>query len=194
MNRSYSKIRHIQEANLKLEKRLMNEQLLGTAGLALASDPLEVGSSSEMGLDMAEKLGHTHFGKEEEIPEPKCLEFVPNRDQAWTLIQNALKSSQGSVNLSNPDIVGVHNAIATGDIAKIKQVIPQMWRKLKNEKDFSSFVKSYNAKGFDLFKDLDKFNVAWNLLIPLVSNEIIRAFHVTQCKKWEKRDLPPNYV
>ena len=29
MNRSYSKIRHIQEANQRLEKRVMSEQFLG---------------------------------------------------------------------------------------------------------------------------------------------------------------------
>jgi hypothetical protein len=29
MNRSYSKIRHIQEANLMLERRLLNEQVTG---------------------------------------------------------------------------------------------------------------------------------------------------------------------
>ena len=30
MNRSYSKIRHIQESNQRLEKRLLNEQTTGT--------------------------------------------------------------------------------------------------------------------------------------------------------------------
>ena len=30
MNKSYSKIRHIQEANQRLEKRLLNEQTTGT--------------------------------------------------------------------------------------------------------------------------------------------------------------------
>ena len=32
MNKSFSKIRHIEEANQRLEKRLLGEQLLGTLG------------------------------------------------------------------------------------------------------------------------------------------------------------------
>ena len=178
MNRSYSKIRHIQEANQKLEKRLINEQGFLTFANA----------GTEILMDMGRDIGshpHVHGDHGGETAKFLCAEYYPNRDQAWKLIQAALKSPKGSANPSNPDVTNVHNAIATGDVNKIKQIIPKMFYKLKNVELLSSFVKSYNAKGFDLFKELDKFPISWDIIIPMMQNDLKEKLSVVACKKWK---------
>ena len=39
MNRSYSKIRHMQESNIRLEKRLLNEQVTGSTQTTTGATP-----------------------------------------------------------------------------------------------------------------------------------------------------------
>ena len=177
MNRSYSKIRHIQEANQKLEKRLMNEQGI-----------LTFANAGEMLMDIGKDIGsHPHVhGDHGDNKTAKflCAEYYSNRDQAWKLIQSALKTPKGSANPSNPDVTNVHNAIATGDVNKIKQIIPKMFYKLKNVELLSSFVKSYNAKGFDLFKELDKFPISWDIIIPMIQSDLKDQLSVVACKKY----------
>jgi hypothetical protein len=174
MNRSYSKIRHIQEANQKLEKRLMNEQafpMFANAGEVIGDLGKDIGSHPHI------EAGHS------KVPQFLCAEYYPNRDQAFRLIQGALKSPKGSANPSNPDVINVHNAVALGDVNKIKQLISQMFFKLKNVESLSSFIKSYNAKGFDLFKELDKFPMSWDIIIPMIQDDLKEKLGVAACKK-----------
>ena len=180
MNKSYSKIRHIQEANQQLEKRLVSEQLLGASG-AMAALRGTTAFADEM-IDI-----NPEKGAEAARQEPrKCLEYYPARDQVWNLIQKAQKSPAGSANPSNPEVATVRNAIASGNLI---QKIPAVFFKLGNTKDFSSFVKSYNLKG-NLFSELDKFgNILWPSLTTLIQPDLLEDLGVPYCKKWSAPEV-----
>jgi hypothetical protein len=181
MNRSYTKIRHIQEANQQLEKRLISEQpLLGTTG--------------EILMDMSKDIGsHPHWESEDDM----CEEKIPDRDYGWKLIQWALNSNVGSnaAGTYYGDVDSVHNDATTTSAGN---VIVDTIKKLKTPNAFASFVKSYyNRPGYkngklDLFKELDAKD-AWNPLFGWddVVNAINPSIKSTSGVVWCKRAKSP---
>ena len=189
MNRSYSKIRHIQEVNQRLEKRLINEQPIFS-------------SAAEMFMDLGKDIGsHPHVHSHGHA---ECDEKFPDRDYAFNLIKWALSSNVGT-NTSGTyygDVDQVHNDVISTSTGS---VIIDTIKKLTSPESFASFVKSYyNRPGYktngklDLFKDLDskdKMNpmFGWDDVVKAISSEVKKASGVNWCKKVKQNDIRDLY-
>jgi hypothetical protein len=189
MNRSFSKIRHIQEVNQRLEKRLISEQPIFS-------------SAAEMFMDLGKDIGshpHVHGHGHAE-----CDEKFPDRDYAFNLIKWALSSNVGT-NSSGTyygDVDQVHNDVISTSTGS---VIIDTIKKLTSPESFVSFVKSYyNRPGYktngklDLFKDLDskdKMNpmFGWDDVVKTISGEVKKASGVNWCKKVKRNDIRDLY-
>ena len=189
MNRSYSKIRHIQEVNQRLEKRLISEQPIFS-------------STAEIFMDLGKDIGshpHVHGHAHAE-----CDEKFPDRDYAFNLIKWALSSNVGT-NSSGTyygDVDQVHNDVISTSTGS---VIIDTIKKLTSPDSFASFVKSYhNRPGYktngklDLFKDLDskdKMNpmFGWDDVVKAISGEVKKASGVNWCKKVKQNDIRDLY-
>ena len=173
MNRSYSKIRHIQEANQKLERRLVNEQM-----------PV-FGSAAEIVGDLGKDIGsHPHVGHQE--VESHCVEQVPDRDLVLAYINWALKSNLSGPNTTTRNIDLIRNDVTSTSLGNTivnvlkAQTAPAM---------FVALVKGYKGRGFDLFKDLDnkdRGNAFFGMgdVVGAINQSVKDASGVQWCKKF----------
>jgi hypothetical protein len=173
MNRSYSKIRHIQEVNQKLEKKLMNEQM-----------PMFANAGEIVG-DLAKDIGsHPHVGHSE--IESHCVEQVPDRDLVWAYINWALKSNISGPNTTTQNIDMVHNDVNSTSMGND---IVRVFKGQNNPGSFVAFVKGYYGRKFDLFKDLDnkdRGNAFFGMgdVVKAIHQSVKDASKVQWCKKY----------
>lgn len=176
MNRSYSKIRHIQEVNQKLEKKLMNEQM-----------PMFANAGEIVG-DLAKDIGsHPHVGDEPEIAR-HCEEQVPDRDLVWAYINWALKSNISGPNTTTQNIDMVHNDVNSTSMGND---IVRVFKGQNNPGSFVAFVKGYYGRKFDLFKDLDykdRGNAFFGMgdVVGAIHPSVKTASGVEWCKKYSR--------
>jgi len=134
MNRSYSKIRHIQEANIRLEKRILSEQN-------------ETISDEEKRMK-ANKCGHSTWGRYEKSGW-KCNPII-NCSQLDGKISDEIHGITKAMDYNVPkgDVSGTESYM--GDLDKIKydshgNPIP-VWTKTIYNEDPYSYVELFNGK------------------------------------------------
>jgi hypothetical protein len=163
MNRSYSKIRHIQESNQILEKRILKEQTSDVhknvaAGVAAgaATGAAVVGAAGSfvpiagnaVGAVVGGVLGALIGGFQ------AIIGGTGDSDKKVKEVFSLCVKSQAPVTQASTAIADSINGAIAGPGTNEQQVFDSL-RKLKTLDEFCSTVKSYNQTYGDLYSDLD---------------------------------------
>jgi hypothetical protein len=159
MNRSYSKIRHIQESNRKIEKRFLKEQTSDIAlnayssgvaggGIGAAIGSVIPGAGTVAGGIVGSTLG-TLIGAFQAI-----VGGTGTSDKKVKDVFALCVKSQAPVTQASNSIADSINGAIAGAGTNEQQVFDSI-RNLKTLDEFCSTVKSYNQSYGDLYSDLD---------------------------------------
>jgi len=127
MNRSYSKIRHIQEANMNLEKRFLNEEKSDKKPLDEQTIAGTIGNVAEIGVDLIKNLINAFPGsrvRQLRRAARKAAEAGDSTDFNTLLDQVKFNRREDRQKLKN--------ALVKGDVAKN---LKNIWGKIKKETD-----------------------------------------------------------
>ena len=169
MNRSYSKIRHIQEANQRIEKRFLKEQtkdVLGQVAAGAGSGALvgaTVGSVAPgVGNAVGAAVGAVYGGLA--AAAATIFRGAGNSDVKVKEFMSLCDKSQAPITpQSKKQAQELYNAI-TG-AGTDEQTIYNVFNSFKDVTSFCSTVKTYNQAYNNLFDDLDgdiDIEIEWN--------------------------------
>jgi len=159
MNRSYSKIRHIQESNQILEKRILKEQMSDIAlnaysssvaggGIGAAIGSVVPGPGTAVGGVIGGVLGALIGGFQ------AIIGGTGDSDKKVKEVFSLCVKSQAPVTQASTAIADSINGAIAGAGTNEQQVFDSI-RKPKTLDEFCSTVKSYNQSYGDLYSDLD---------------------------------------
>lgn len=127
MNKSYSKIRHIQEANKNLEKRFLNEQKSDKETLDEQTIAGTIGNVAEIGVDVIKNLINAFPGSRvRQLRRAAKRAAETGNSTDFNTLLDQVKFNR------REDRQKLKNALVKGDVAKN---LKNLWGKIKKESE-----------------------------------------------------------